>query len=146
MATLGQWQYTCDYPATQSAYLLAKTGGAESCSRNTCRNFVAVRERVLPTEFTALLRSLGMEYTKDAEVCHLGRLPSGEHRYGGWFHFAGKLEKTGDFPMVAMSPNLKIWLCNGNAPHLETLNGVPRVQLEFDLINVPWVLDEAEPE
>ena len=48
--------------------------------------------------------------------------------------------------MVAMSPNLKIWLCNGNAPHLETLSGVPRVQLEFDLINVPWVLDEAEPE
>jgi hypothetical protein len=146
MATFGQWQYRCELLVTEHAYLKAEVGGAESCGCNTCRNFVAVRDKLLPPEFVALLHSLGVKHTKDAEVYHLARVSPGRHQYGGWYHFVGCLEKTGDFPMVNVSPSFKVWMCKDSAPHLEALEGLPRVQLEFVADDVPWALHEPEPE
>jgi hypothetical protein len=146
MATFGQWEYTCDSSATEHAYLRAGVGGAESCGCNTCRNFVAVRDKLFPPECVALLHSLGVKHTKDAEVYHLAKVSLGRHQYGGWYHFVGRLEKTGDFPMMEVSPSFKVWMCKDSAPHLKALEGLSRVQLEFVADDVPWVLHEPEPQ
>jgi hypothetical protein len=141
----GEWEFTCDREATAQAHALAPAGGSDTCTCVWCRNFVLVRDRVYPERFVTLLASLGIDPTKDGEVYHNGEIQPGGHFYGGWFHFVGSLNKTGDFPMVAMAQGFKVWLCQKSAPPLATLREMPRVQLEFLAENVPWVLDEPSP-
>jgi hypothetical protein len=80
---------------------------------------------------------------KDGEVYHNGRLASGLHDYGGWFHFVGALAKTGDFPVVELAPGFTAWVCRSSAPSLEVFAGQPLVQVEFHTERVPWMLDET---
>jgi hypothetical protein len=100
MATFGMWEFTNDRTATIDAYARIERGGSDTCSCIGCRNFVAARDNVYPSEFIALLNSLGIDSRKDGEVYHNAQLSPGRHDYGGWFHFVGTLEKTGDFPFV----------------------------------------------
>jgi len=144
MTAFGQWEYSCDHEATVKAYLATEFGGAESCKCNGCRNFIAVRDKVLPDEFLALLHPLGIEHAKDGEVYHLAQTAPGEHLYGGWFHFAGQLDKTGDFPAVEITDDFKVWMCSTSAPPIDALKNTPRVQLEFQIGKVPWILNEPE--
>jgi len=101
---------------------------------------------VYPPDFIAVLESLGVDPHKDGEVHHNGRVATNRHAYGGWFHFVGSLSKTGDFPVVKFAEGFVTWLCHASAPHLESLDGRSLVQIEFQADNVPWVLDEPEPE
>jgi hypothetical protein len=142
----GDWEYTLDRDATVIAYRRSKLGGADSCGCNVCRNFRVARERVFPAAFLALLDQLGIDPRKDAEVYHCGRLAPGRHVYGGWYHFIGALDKTGDFAPVDFGPDFKVWMCSAVAPRLSSLNDKSVVQLEFSAEMVPWLLDEPEPE
>jgi hypothetical protein len=108
MATFGMWEFTNDRTATIDAYARIERGGSDTCSRNGCRNFVAARDNVFPSEFIALLNSLGIDSRKDGEVYHNAQLSPGRHDYGGWFHFVGTLEKTGDFPVVPMDKDSRL--------------------------------------
>jgi hypothetical protein len=148
MPSLGRWQYTVDRDATIAAYARAELGWSGRCSCNGCRNFVAARERehVFPSEFVGFLESVGVNPRKEGEVYHNGRLAPGRHDYGGWFHFVGALEVTGDFPVVPMGERFTVWLQQKSAPELEALKGLPLVQVEFHAENVPWLLNEAEAE
>jgi len=141
----GNWEYTCDPVATAQAYVRAESGGSSTCTCKGGRNFVAVRDRVYPKAFVTLLESLGIDPRKDGEVYHNGRLAPGRHDYGGWFHFIGSLDRTGDFPVVDFGGGFTAWMCERSAPGLEVLRGSPLVQLEFRAENVPWGLDELEP-
>jgi hypothetical protein len=105
---------------------------------------VTVRDRVFPAAFLQLLESLGIDPHKDGEAYHNGQLAPGRHAYGGWFHFVGSLDRTGDFAAVDFGDGFSAWLCSRSAPALEALRGQPLVQLEFHAENVPWGL--AEPE
>jgi hypothetical protein len=144
MAALGEWLFMCDRKATADAYTRAQAGGADTCACDCCRNFVAVRDSVFPGAFLTLLDSLGIDPHKDGEVYHNGRLAPGRHDYGGWFHFVGSLDRTGDFPVVDLGDGFTVWLRRKCAPELEALKGHPLVELEFHTPNVPWGLNEPE--
>jgi hypothetical protein len=145
MPTFGQCTYTCNREATVAAYRSIEHGGSETCRCHGCRNFARVRGRVFPTEFLALLDELGIDARKDAETYQLGQVSPGRHWYGGWFHFVGVLEATGDFPVVNFGGDFTAWMCRASAPRLSSLEGSSAVQLEFLAAAVPWVLEEAEP-
>jgi hypothetical protein len=91
------------------------------------------------------LNELGIDPRKDAEVYHSARLSPGKHLYGGWYHFVGTLEETGDFPTVDFGSDFSAWMRRASAPRLPSLKEVPVVQLEFSAKAVPWLLEEPEP-
>lgn len=142
--TFGQWGFTSDRGATIVAYADAVHGGSDRCKCNGCRNFAAARSLVYPPAFLSLLESLGIDPRKDGEVYHNGQLAPGCHDYGGWFHFVGTLERTGDFPMVAMSEHFEVWLVSSHSPALAGLRGLPLVEVAFHATAVPWMLNEPE--
>jgi len=147
MAVFGKWKYSVDRDATRLAYREAGRGGADTCDCNGCRNFRIARDRVFPPEFLALLDQLGVDPHKDGEVYHVARLAPGRHLYGGWYHFIGSLDETGDFPPVDLGPrDFRVWMCRAAAPRLSSLKDKPAVQLEFSAEAVPWLLDEPDPE
>ena len=145
MSAFGQWQYSVDREATVAAYARAEHGDAVRCGCNGCRNFVAARSQVFPPDFLALLYSLGIDPSKEGEVYTEGRKALGSHNYGGWFHFVGELSVTGDFAYVPFSNGLLASMSRRSAPGLPELDGMPLVQLEFRVEDVPWVLAEEEP-
>ena len=146
MQQFGQWRYECDRDATAAAHAQATAGGASTCSCSGCRNFVAVREGVFPAEFRTLLDALGIDPAKDGEVYHVARTGPGLHLYGGWYHFVGALHTTGDFAEIGFGQGFFCSMCVASAPPIETLVGLPVVQLEFRADGIPWVLDEPEPD
>jgi hypothetical protein len=146
VTSFGLWEYTCDLRATRQAYARTERGGADACSCNGCRNFIAARPQVFPSRFLAFLDSLGISSTKDFEVYHNAQLTPGVHDYGGWFHFVGSLDKGGDFPMVQIAEGFSASLCRKSAPNLPALIGLPLVHVEFHAERVPWVLLELEAE
>jgi len=68
--SFGQWQYTVDVAATAEAYARAPHGDAQRCRCSTCRNFISIRDTVLPNEFRNFLLSLGIDPLKEGEVYH----------------------------------------------------------------------------
>jgi hypothetical protein len=132
-----------DRDATVAAYVRAERGGSDTCTCAWCRNFAAARDKVYPHAFLAFLNSLGVDSRKDGEVCHSAQLAPGQHQYGGWFHFVGSLQKTGD-TMVSLGSEFTVWLQRPSAPELDSLKGLPLVQVEFEATAVPWVLSEPE--
>jgi len=145
MNAFGEWRYSGDSVATREAYSREPAGGSATCTCNGCRNFAAARERILPDSFVQFLNSLGIDATKDAEAYHCGRKGPGQHCYGGWYHFVGSLEVTGDFARVNFGDGFSSWMCNPSAPRIASLAGASVVQLEFFTDRAPWVLDEDEP-
>ena len=145
MASFGLWGFTCDHQATVDAYALIERGGSDNCTCNSCRNFSAARTHVFPPEFLAFLTSVGIDSRKDGEVYHNAQLAPGIHDYGGWFHFVGTLDKTGDFPVIPLADGFSAWLCRKGAPALPGLDGLALVQVEFHAERVPWVLSESAP-
>lgn len=145
MARFGQWKYTADRGATILAYSRAEQGGADRCDCAGCRNFRIARAQVFPAAFLTLLDQLGIDPRKEAEVYRNGRVGPGRHDYGGWYHFVGALEETGDFPVIELQDGFTAWMCRAAAPRLASLKGTPVVQLEFHAQAVPWLLGEPEP-
>ncbi len=105
---------------------------------------MAARDGVFLPKFREFLDSVGVDYRKDGEIYHNARLAPGRHHYGGWFHFVGTLDKTGDFPPVEFGEGFKARLRGRSAPSLKSLAGLPLVQVEIEAERVPWVLQEKE--
>ncbi len=146
MTNFGSWEFTCDLAKTCAAYAQVKHGNLEKCDCNGCRNFVRARETAFPDKFLRLLETLGIDPQKDGEIFHCAQLSPGRHSYSGWFHFVGTLEKTGDFAPIELGEGFIAWLCHSSAPALSSLKGLPLVQVEFNAENVPWLLNEPEPQ
>ena len=53
------------------------------------------------------------------------------HHYGGWFHFIGTLDGSGDFPPIGLGGGFTVHLRHKSAPSLEELKGLLLVRLEF---------------
>jgi hypothetical protein len=145
MAEFGQWRYTVDRTATLEAYARQTAGGAATCTCTGCRNFVVARDQIFPARFVEFLNTLGIDPTKDAEVYNAGQVAPHRHHYGGWYHFIGTLETTGDFAPVDFGHGLTAWLCTASAPRIATLSDRPVVQVEFATDRAPWMLEDAEP-
>jgi hypothetical protein len=142
MASFGQWKYTADRDATILAYSRAERGWVDKCDCVPCKNFRVARAQALPAKFLALLDELGIDPRKDGEVYYNARLAPGRHCYGGWYHFIGTLDETGDFPVVDLGDGFTAWMCRAYTPTLPSLKGMPAVQVEFLAKAVPWLLDE----
>jgi hypothetical protein len=145
MAEFGQWKYTVDRDATIAAYAQEPQGFTKKCGCADCRNFALVRARVFPPAFFALLDQLGIDPEKEAEAYRNAQLAPGRHDYGGWYHFIGSLDETGDFPPVDFGGGFTAWMSRAGGPRLASLKGANTVQLEFHSDAVPWLLDEPEP-
>lgn len=74
MWRFSMWEFDCDRQATQQAYSSVKARGADTCICRGCRNFVLARDTLYPPQFLELLKSLGIDPLKDAEVYHIARL------------------------------------------------------------------------
>jgi hypothetical protein len=101
---------------------------------------------------------LGISPPWEVEVYEAGRLPTGLHHYGGWFHFVGTIEsgsnawrsvsqepllKSADFE--ALSPTVSIGFHTDIALVRPPFEGLPLVQLEIS-VDLPWVINAEEPE
>ena len=146
MLEFGQWRYSVDRAATEAAYAREPAGGAATCTCVGCRNFVAARSQIFPPRFVEFLESLGIDPDKEAEAYHAARLAPGRHHYGGWYHFIGILEITGEFAPVDFGDGFTSRMRAAVAPRLESLRTAPVVELEFSTDRAPWVLNETELE
>jgi hypothetical protein len=145
LKTFGEWKYTVNRDATKRAYAQAGAGGADSCSCSGCRNFRLARSQVFPNTFLQLLDELGIDPLKDVEVYECGTTAPGYRYYGGWYHFAGTLEVTGDFPRIELGEGFLVWMCRQGSLFGPNIHDASVIQLEFEARSVPWLLDEPEP-
>lgn len=145
MAKFGQWNFTVNRDETELAYRSIESGCADSCNCANCRNFAKARTLVFPFEFLGLLRQLGIDPGKEAEVYSFNSAATGFLDMSGWFHFVGTLEETGDFLPVDYGGGFSAWMCRAGAPRLPALVSLPAVQLEFRAELAPRLLDEPEP-
>jgi hypothetical protein len=140
------WRIEYDHAATVVAYGLAPVTGPETCGCDPCRNWVASRERLLPSEFRELLGRLGIPFDREAEVYHNAKLGSGLHSYGAWYHFVGRVqfgEREGS-PNLAFGP-FSVYFHSKPALLPDAFVGMPVVQFEVDA-DVPWLSSVPEPE
>ncbi len=152
---IARWQIKYDPDATRACYAQVAQGSQVTCSCDDCRNFAAALEWAFPPAARAAFDQLGIDYSKAAEVYTTGRVDSGFHQYGGWFHFVGRIESGADAwrqvdnegksftgELEPFTDRFQIGLTSGVALVSQPFQGKPVVQLEFDAY-IPWVL--AEP-
>ena len=155
--TYRDWIFDVDTAATREAYARARTGGAEDCGCDPCRNFVAAREAVYPDEILGLFARLGVDPKKEGEAYWCHRTSDGLHHYAGWFHFIGSVisgppakvllgKDTWQQTLVEIRPGFWIGFDpEANAPRLAPLRSTLAVQVEFEAA-IPWVCDRPEPD
>lgn len=138
------WRIEHDRAATATAYARAPANGPEAYGCDPCRNWAATRGRLLPEGFRALLDRVGIPFDREAEVYHNGRLPSGLHSYGAWYHFVGRVlfGERQCSRHVAYGP-LSVYFHSKPALLAEAFAGQPVVQMEVEA-EVPWL--SAVPE
>jgi hypothetical protein len=146
---VGRWTIRFDPDATRESYAKAS---AIDCDCTDCANFRAAGAAAFPEPFLHLLRQLGIDPAKPAELCHYGT--SGESMpTQGWFHFVGQLVDGADaWQRVSETahhldaepfPGMQSIGFTSRLSHVpEAFAGQPLVQLEFDTV-VPWALTEA---
>ena len=138
------WKIQFDRDATSTAYRLAPQQGPEFCGCDSCRNWSATRERLLPVGFRNLLAYIGIPFNHEIEVYHNGRLENGLHSYGGWYHFIGRVlfgeqERSANIVFGGLS----VYFHSKPTLLADSFIGLPVVQLEIDA-TVPWLSDVPE--
>jgi hypothetical protein len=91
-----RWKVQADPESTRAACAAIANGAPETCGCEPCKNFAAQRSEAYPPQALDLFNSLGIVSNREAEVYHLARLESGNHLYGGWFHFVGAILEGGN--------------------------------------------------
>jgi len=152
---VARWQIEYDADATCACYAEVAQGSQVTCSCGDCRNFAAALEHAFPPTTRAVLDQLGIDYRKPAEVYTTGRVDSGLHQYGGWFHFVGHIESGADAwrrvdkegksftgELEPLADKFRIGFTSRVSLLPEQFHGQPVVQLEFET-EIPWVLSES---
>ena len=145
--TFGPYTLDHDNPTTRKVYESIPAGGSQTCKCAMCRNWVAIRDRVLPSEFRDLLERLGIDYRKDGEVVHYYRREDGLHFYDGWYHGIGVMlsEPTGERAIIDGVEIVIDWSDGTDLFH-DQLRSYPLVRVSFAGF-FPWVLEgEEEPQ
>lgn len=146
----GHWRVNCDREATRLAYSRLDIESEATCECTYCRNFAEAVDRAFSTEVLTILDRLGIDIRRAAEVYELGRLESGLHLYGGWYHCVGEIVEE----RVEIADSGIEWGTGPSAFYLHDkpalvsvpFKGLPLLQFEFSA-EVPWVLHEPpEPE
>jgi hypothetical protein len=155
-ANIARWQIDYDADATRACYAQVAQGSQVTCSCGDCRNFAAALEQAFPQQAREMLNRLGIDHSKPAEVYTTGRVDSGLHQYGGWFHFVGCIESGTDAwrqvdkdgksftgELEPFADHFEFGITSRVALLPEPFHGQSVVQLEFQT-QIPWVL--AEPQ
>ena len=148
------WEFEVDIPLTRQAYSNFPFGGADRCSCVDCKNYVANRETVFPTETFQFFNELGIDYRKEVEIWSIPRLENGLHQISGWFHFKGQIISGKDYripftdgngysmDLTSITENFKIGFATGNSltffDDKEDL-----IQIEF-MAKIPWIIDKKD--
>jgi hypothetical protein len=153
---IARWQIEYDSDATRACYAQVAHGSQVKCSCSDCRNFAAALEHAFPPAARRVLDQLGVDYSKRAEVYSTGRVDSGLHQYGGWFHFVGAIESGADAwrqfdkeaksftgELAQFADHFEIGFTSRIALLPDAFHGKSVVQLEFQT-QIPWVI--AEPQ
>jgi hypothetical protein len=146
----GRWQLDCNPVLTRQKYSLIISGAPESCGCAPCRNFAAARTHIYTSDVLRLFEELGIAANREAEVYHNCRIAPGQHNYGGWFHFIGRIASGADasrliaqnvwtFDLEETTERFKVGFTHRIGLLNKTFEGCPVVQVEFQAI-VPWVL------
>lgn len=148
---IGSIRCAVDAEATRRVHALLASGGAERCGCLYCRNFAAARELMFPLPLQHALQSAGIDWRKESEAVHYGRLDDSGHHYQVWINFVGSVENGTGFDLTPESgagPTVRIKAFN-DADHYTPKppafdhHTVGRIEIEAAL---PWVLSEADPE
>ena len=146
------WVFEVDQQLTKQAYQKISSSGADTCVCNDCKNYVAYRDSVFPTEIKRLFDDLGIDYKKEVEITSWEKLPNGLHHIGGWFHFKGEILKGKDyrvplaggngftFDLTKLNDSFSIGFGPGSDLTIFD-DKSDLIQVEFDT-NIPWVLDK----
>ena len=150
---LGDQLVQYDRNATLAAYAELQHGDAERCGCSGCRNFIATREQAFPDMFRTFLAELGIDANKEGEAIHYGPISGGQHFYGGWFYFVGKLIEAGEKLKTIRLPGSLTVIQQGPGPgegfqywfsssfaRPPAIFGSRVGAVEFTTV-VPWVLD-----
>ena len=153
----GPWISEVDVESTRNRYEQRAQGGTDCCTCWECKNFAVLREQAYPPDVLRLFEELGVDFRKETEVHHYGRLPSELHLYRGWFHIVGQLEhgpeawvKTEDGKWQRRfhqsSPTFEMGLhAKDNAPDCPgDFRNVHCVELDF-YVQLPWSINLPEP-
>ena len=87
-----RWVLEVDAAATAEAYAALSKSQAEECGCTACRNWLAIRDSVLPPEIVSLLASLGIDRSKETELSEYegGQVVKGRSLYCGEYLFFGR--------------------------------------------------------
>jgi|ERR1700722_5080468 hypothetical protein len=154
--SFGRWEIESDPETTRRSCGAIPKSGPEECGCEPCLNFIAARSQIYSADFLAMLAVLGISVERELEVYHMGRLTSGFHLYGGWFHFAGKIlsgadamkqvaEKSWQPDLYKATDRFSFGFTTRVQQVKKAFAGLPLVQLEFSA-EVPWLIDAREPE
>jgi len=158
--TIGSWLIECDPEATCRCY--TEIAERYSCDCAPCRNFAALGLAAFPAKAHEILNELGIDFYKPAEIYHISRLKKGLQLYGGWYHCVGHIESGSDawqpaagaaaaardlysLHPEALTEHFSIGCTSRVALVPKAFAGYPVIQIEFSA-ELPWVLDEPEPE
>jgi hypothetical protein len=146
------WTFEVDRELTIKTYEKVPGSGADGCICNDCKNYVAYRDNVFPSEIKQLFIDLGIDYKKEVEITSFEKLENGLHHIGGWFHFKGKVLSGKDyrvpvpgggytFDLTKITDYFEIGFAEGNASTFFD-DKISLVQIEF-MTNIPWVIDKT---
>jgi hypothetical protein len=89
------WVLETEKTQTETLYKNVSLSGAESCRCGTCKDFIALREKIYPDEIRDLFKKLGIDINKEVEVCDYGDDETG-YIFSWWFHFIGEIIEGND--------------------------------------------------
>jgi hypothetical protein len=105
---------------------------------------------MFPRPLRSALESAGIDWRKESEAVHYGRLHDSGHLYEVWLNFVGSVQNGSPFDMASESggPTVRIVGYNDSdryAPRPAVFDNqvVGRIEIQATL---PWVLTEADPE
>ncbi len=134
------WVLEIDRAATAHAYEDLSVG----CTCAYCRNFLVAANH-LPDQVHGVLKPLGIDGAKPAEIVEYNQNPDGSHFYGWWYHAVGSILSD---QQVAKDQFGQTQLCQGINLIISARDDLvaahfprPVVQIEF-FGNLPWLLGE----
>lgn len=91
--TVGPWTLEVDSEATSVAYEKVPQGAAAECGCTDCRNWIEQREIALPSEFSKVLREMGVDPSKETEISEFegGAVDPTLNRYTGEYLVIGRV-------------------------------------------------------
>ncbi|GAB2685887.1 hypothetical protein GCM10027037_04410 [Mucilaginibacter koreensis] len=143
-----EWTFEVDPETTSLLYQNVAASGTEECACGNCKYFLSIKSDVYPLEIKDLFVKLGIDITKEYEVCDLGDQAT-TYVYSGWFHFVGRIldgnddtiqENAGRFNYKKVNGVFDIGFTTKISASFFDNNEYPLVQVEF-LTTVPYPLN-----